>query len=222
MTNTGGTLHWALLQDERTTVTETHGRLPWPRPDELDPAAREVYNAIAGGPRASGPRLFRLSDDQGRLEGPFNSMLAAASVGMPLQDLGAAIRYRTALSQPIREVAILTVAAHHRCDFEWYAHEAVGRAAGLSDEVMAEIKAGRLPANLPAEERVTYQVCRRLLEDRALSDEVYADAVATLGTDRLIELVVLVGYYETLQLLIGATAAPLPDGVPPQFTAESA
>ncbi len=58
---------------------------------------------------------------------------------------------------------------------------------------------------------------RTLLVDRALPDDVYADAVSILGTVRLTELVVLVGYYETLQLLIGAWAAPLPAGVPPQF-----
>lgn len=198
-------------------MTLTHGRLPWPRPDELDSPARAVHEAIAGGPRASGPRLFRLSDDEGRLEGPFNSMLAAPSVGMPLQELGAAIRYRTSLTQPIREVAILAVAAHHRCDFEWYAHEAVGRAAGLSEATMAQIKAGQPPADVPDEERVTYRVCRSLLEHRSLPDEVYADAVAILGTVRLAELVVLVGYYQTLELLIGAFDAPLPAGVAPQF-----
>ena len=67
-----------------------HGRLPWPTPDELDEPRRAVYDAIAGGPRAAGPQAFRLTDDDGRLEGPFNAMLVSPGVGLALQELGAA------------------------------------------------------------------------------------------------------------------------------------
>lgn len=58
-----------------------HGLLPWPTPAELGTAATEVYSAITKGPRAAGPQHFRLSDPQGRLEGPFNAMVLAPSVG---------------------------------------------------------------------------------------------------------------------------------------------
>ena len=96
-----------------------HGRLEWPRPDELTPDSRAVYDAIAGGPRASAAKVFQMADEDGRLEGPFNAMLTAPALGMPLQELGASIRYRTSFTDRGREIAILAVAAHHACDYEW-------------------------------------------------------------------------------------------------------
>ena len=62
-------------------------------PRELDEEQRRLYRAITGGDRAQGPQFFRLTDDEGRLEGPFNAMLLNPSIGDALQRLGAAIRY---------------------------------------------------------------------------------------------------------------------------------
>jgi 4-carboxymuconolactone decarboxylase len=52
-----------------------------PTPDELDPAQRELYETITGGPRAAGPSPFALVDAAGRLNGPFNAMLLAPELG---------------------------------------------------------------------------------------------------------------------------------------------
>jgi len=64
--------------------------------------------------------------------------LLQPTLGGALQALGSAVRYDTALSDRAREVAILVVSVHWDSDFEWYAHEAVGRHAGLTaDELRA-------------------------------------------------------------------------------------
>jgi 4-carboxymuconolactone decarboxylase len=112
-------------------------------PSALDAEQRSLYDAIAGGRRAQGPQLFRLADAEGRLEGPFNAFLLQPRLGSALQALGASVRYDTGLGDRCREIAILVVAAHWRCDFEWYAHEAVGRAAGLGDAELAAVREGR-------------------------------------------------------------------------------
>lgn len=74
----------------RTTDPQRHGRLPWPTRADLDDGGQGVYDAIASGPRATGPQHFRLTDDAGRLEGPFNALLLAPRVGQAVQELGAA------------------------------------------------------------------------------------------------------------------------------------
>ena len=112
-------------------------------PSALDAEQRSLYDAIAGGRRAQGPQLFRLADPEGRLEGPFNAFLLQPRLGSALQALGASVRYDTGLDDRSREIAILVVAAHWRSDFEWYAHEAVGRAAGLGDAELAALREGR-------------------------------------------------------------------------------
>jgi alkylhydroperoxidase family enzyme len=194
-----------------------HGRVPWHDPAELDAERRAVYDEIAGGPRAAGPQAFRLTGPGGRLEGPFNAMLTAPGVGGPLQRLGAAIRYATGLPARWREIAILEVAAARRSDFEWYAHERVGRAAGLSDAELAALAAGLDEPSLAPAERTVRETVRALVTDRDLDDELYAQAAADLGAERLYELVVLVGYYDTLALSLRAFRTPLPEGEPPVF-----
>ncbi len=170
------------------------------RPDELTSEQRAVYDAIAGGPRAAGPRLFDLTDGEGRLEGPFNAMLLQPALGDAVQRLGSAIRYQGGLSGRARELSILLVAAHWQSPFEQYAHEHVGRHAGLTDtEIEAVRPGGELALDDPAE-IATVRVTRLLLDHRRLTDEEYAEAVAVLGPPTLFEITTLVGYYAMLAL----------------------
>ena len=199
-----------------------HGRLPWPTPEELDDARRAVYDAIAGGPRAAGPQAFRLTDPDGRLEGPFNAMLVSPGVGHALQDLGAAVRYRTSLSDRAREIAILALAALRRSDFEWYAHERVGRRAGLTDEELAALLAGADPASLSSDEALLLRTTRLLATAGDLDDGAFAAAEEELGREQLAELVVLVGYYDLLALSLRVWRTPLPAGESSPFSLESA
>ena len=118
-------------------------RIPKLDPSSLDDEQRSLYDAIAGGRRAQGPQLFRLADEEGRLEGPFNAFLLQPRLGSALQALGSSVRYDTGLDDRCREIAILVVAAHWRSGFEWYAHEAVARSAGLGDAELAAVRDGR-------------------------------------------------------------------------------
>lgn len=173
-------------------------------PDELDEAQRALRSAITGGPRSSGSQAFSLVAEDGSLVGPFGLMLHVPHLGQPLQELGAAVRYLTSFTDREREIAILTVASRLESDFEWWAHAQIGRAAGLSDEELDALAAGelaRVPGADPQE--VAVHEAARLLADRdPLDDDRYAALLAALGEQRLVELVVLTGYYATLASLL--------------------
>ena len=179
-------------------------------PESLDGDQRAVYEAIAGGRRAQGPQLFRLADDRGGLEGPFNAFLLQPRLGGPLQALGSAVRYQTSLSDRAREIAILIVSVHWRSAFEWYAHQAVGRHVGLTDEELSGLREGRVEA-LPADERVVARTTLLLAADGDLDDSAYDAAVDALGEDGLFELLTLVGYYGALALQLRVFRVPVPD-----------
>ncbi|WP_329296694.1 carboxymuconolactone decarboxylase family protein [Streptomyces pseudovenezuelae] len=169
-------------------------------PGELDEQQREVYRAVTGGPRAAGPQAFPLTDADGRLRGPFNAMLLSPPVGMAVQAVGAAVRYESVLSDRVREMAVLVVAAHWGSAFEWQAHEAVGRTRGLTEPELDALRAGGLPDLPDPAERAALHATATLTRSGALSDGAYEETVAAWGERGLFELTTLVGYYALLAL----------------------
>jgi 4-carboxymuconolactone decarboxylase len=186
-------------------------RLPDLTPAEMTDDQRAVHDAIASGPRAAGPQLFPLVDASGALTGPFGVMVHEPAIGAPLQELGSAIRYATGLTDRVREIAVLAVAAATGSAFELYAHTRVGRAVGLTDDELRALAEQAFAPSDPAE-AAAYDLCRRLLADRSrLTDAEYADLVGVLGTRTVTELVVLVGYYRTLAQLLDVFDVGIPN-----------
>ncbi len=169
-------------------------------PAELSDEQRELYDRILGGPRAAGPQHFPLTAADGSLVGPFDALLLSPAVGGALQDLGAAVRYRSGLTDRVREMTILLVAAHWDSAFERASHEAVARAAGLTDDELAALRRGEPPELTDAGEQAAVATVRSLLARGDLDDGEYADAVDRLGEPAVFELTTLIGYYATLAL----------------------
>lgn len=195
----------------------SNGRIPSPRPSELDSARRRLYEQITGGPRSSGPQLFQIADEDGRLQGPFNAMLLAPAVGEPLQRLGSAIRYESRLTDRAREIAILVLASERLSDFEWYAHRAVGRHVGLSESELEALRIGSLSESFDRQEQLVRSVVLELVRSRGITDDTFTDAKAVLGLELMMELVILVGYYDLLDLSMRVWQTPLPKGVQSPF-----
>jgi alkylhydroperoxidase family enzyme len=188
-------------------------RLPSLRPDELSEEQRDVYEAIVGGPRPGS--VFSFVDAEGRLLGPFNAMLYSPAVGDPLQELGAALRFRTSFTKREREIATLVVAAARRSEYEWYAHERIARGAGLTDAELTALRTGADPVLPDARERIVHEAARALAADGDLSAPMFAEATASLGRAAVVELVTLVGYYSALALQLRVFRVGVPDGETP-------
>jgi 4-carboxymuconolactone decarboxylase len=189
-----------------------HGRLPWYRPGELDDDQRRVYDRVTGGPRAQGPQAFELTDAEGRLEGPFNALLVLPTLGEALQEVGAQLRYASSLPPRAREVAILTAARAQRCSFEWWAHDRVGRQAGLTGDELGHLWAGRAAPSFDEVEVAVHELVTLLVADGEVSDADHARLVGHLGVPTAHELVTLVGYYDLLALSLRFWRTPLPAG----------
>lgn len=180
-------------------MADTTVRLPLLAPASLTDRQRVLYGDIADGPRAAGPQHFALKNPDGSLAGPFNALLLVPALGDAIQSLGAAVRYETSLSPRERELAILVVAAHWDCEFERHAHEAVGRAAGLTEVELAVTRAGGIPPLDDDHE----QLCTRLahaLTRGDVDDELWTDAARVVPIETVFELSTLVGYYALLAL----------------------
>lgn len=188
-------------------MTEPDGaaRLPRPRPDELDPAQRRLYDAIVSGPRArtANPPV----DEDGRLRGPFAAMLLSPVVGEALQGLGAALRFGSALSDRAREIATLLVARYCDSAYEWAAHSVLARGAGLTEDEIDALRSGRPEFDDDVEDLVA-RAAAAVLADGDLPDPLYAEAERVLGPGGIFDLVTLVGYYRLLAGVLATFRVP--------------
>jgi 4-carboxymuconolactone decarboxylase len=187
------------------------GRLPWLASADLDATQTALHESIAGGPRSQS-RAFPLADEEGRLYGPFNAMLHEPVVGAAVSELGVALRYRSLIPARMREVAINEVAATCRSEFEWFAHAAIARDLGISEEDLDAIRTGTEATGLEPDETLARHLAHELVTKRDLSDGDYEEGVARLGLEILVDLVFLVGFYATISTTLATFRVPLPPG----------
>jgi 4-carboxymuconolactone decarboxylase len=186
-------------------------RLPYLRYDDLDPDRRAVWDAVVGS------RGGDLVNADGGLIGPFNAFVHAPGVGERLTELGRVVRFETSIERRLSEVAIITVGARWKAEFEWWAHARMARRHGVADAVVDAIGRGQDPPFQMADERAVYQVARQLTERGQLDPGTYADAQRLLGDAGLVELVSLCGYYTLVSFLLNAFTVPLPPGAAPAW-----
>lgn len=187
------------------------GRLPLYDSEVLDPTQKELYDWLTdvAVPWAEAAR-FRASIEGGRLIGPFNPALLTPGISSAFMDLAVAERKHTSLSKRSREVIILTVGAVWQAPYELYAHCAVGRQVGLSDDEVRTLADGGRPESLTGAETVAHRVARALSIDHRLDEALYREADALLGAQGIMEAVVLTGLYHSVCAILNAFEIPAP------------
>jgi 4-carboxymuconolactone decarboxylase len=125
------------------------------------------------------------------------------------QQWAAAIREYD-LSAEVQQVAILTVGAAWRSDYEVYAHTAEARHAGVPEDAIDSIVAGQPPVGLSGPADVAHRLALALAVDHAVDDDLYAQAHEIFGTERLIALVNLIGRYMNTAAVLACFRVPAP------------
>lgn len=187
-------------------------RLPTLQPAGFTEAQRALFENITQGKRGQKSAADSFLNPEGGLRGPFNAMLYSPQLGNPCQQLGVAVRFESGLPPQMRELAILTVAAHWQAQYEWWAHEKIAREEGLDEAIIAGVKAGMLPDATPNELVTVHRFARELLDQRQVSDRQYGETSALLGDSRVVELVMLLGYYTLIAMTLNVFEVPLPAG----------
>jgi 4-carboxymuconolactone decarboxylase len=186
-------------------------RLPYLRYDDLDADRRAVWDGVVGSRGAD------LVNSDGGLIGPFNAFVHAPGVGRRLSSLGRVVRFETSIERRLSEVAIITVGARWKAEFEWWAHARMAREHGVAGEVVDAIGRGEEPPFAREDERAVYTVARQITIQGQLDGDAYAVAQQLLGDAGLVELVSLCGYYTLVCYLLNAFTVPLPPGATPAW-----
>jgi 4-carboxymuconolactone decarboxylase len=184
-------------------------RLPYLRYDELDADGQKVWDGLVGS------RGSYLVNEQGGLIGPFNAFVHAPGTGRRLSGLGATLRFETSIERRLSEVAIITVGAFWKAEFEWHAHSRMAREFGVPDAVVDAIGRGEEPPFERDDEAVMYGAARELVTAGRLAPATFEAARTLLGDAGVVELVSLCGYYSLISFLLNSLEVPLPDGAAP-------
>jgi 4-carboxymuconolactone decarboxylase len=178
-------------------------RLPRPKHEDLPPEAETAWKLSA--------------NPDGSLRGPHNALLYVPPISERVAELGDHLRNHGALSGPERELAIIATAREGEARFAWQAHEAAGRREGMRPEAIEVVRSlGPVDALTPREQLII-RVARSLAREHGLSDSLFEEARAEFGTERLVELVALCGYYRLVGYVLNAFQVDLPADAPPTF-----
>jgi 4-carboxymuconolactone decarboxylase len=163
------------------------------------------------------PHVRPLADDilkvsSAALGGPYNALLRSPDMARRCFDLLDYLRFRTSVDKRLNEFAILIQARLANAQYEWWAHEPIARRAGLPDEVIRDLRDGRRPASMQADERLVYDYCIQLSLEHRVPDALWSEAVALLGEQGVIDLTVLSGTYSMVSMLLNATQVGIPGG----------
>ncbi len=189
-------------------LPETMARLPQVSRDSLDAAGQRAFDTYVrpGTGYENGPR------------GPVAMWLHSPVLAEAIFDVRQRVRYGTKKDQRLTELIILSTAREIDHQYEWSAHEPLAQAAGLEQEIIEVIKyrknLGGLStiAGLGATERLLIQFTRELVSEEKVSSDTYAQAIEHFGSEGLMDIVGLIGYYNFVAMTLKAFDVQRPVG----------
>jgi 4-carboxymuconolactone decarboxylase len=188
---------------------------------ELSPATRPprfpqlTMQQLNEQQRPLGEQIMKVSSVG--LGGPYNPLLRSPVLGQRMFDLLHYLRWNTSVPLRLNEFAILITGRLWRSQVEWFAHAPLAIKAGLSPEIVADLKANRRPANMQPDEEVVYDFVMELSTKHQVSDETFGRAKDLLGEQQVVDLTVVAGTYVTIAMLLAMAEEGVPPGKEPPF-----
>jgi 4-carboxymuconolactone decarboxylase len=146
------------------------------------------------------------------LQGPYNPLLRSPKLGQLMYDLLYYLRWNSSLPNRLTEMAILIIGRLWTSNVEWYAHEPIARKAGLSDDIIASLKANQRPTQMQPDESALYDFVTELYAKHKVSDATFAKAKAQFTEQQIVDLTATAGTYVTIAGLLAMAEEPVPAG----------
>jgi 4-carboxymuconolactone decarboxylase len=146
------------------------------------------------------------------LGGPYNPLLRSPVLGQRMFDLLHYLRWETSVPLKLNEFAILIVGRQWRSQVEWFAHAPLAIKAGLSPDIVAELKAGKRPSNMSPEEATVYDFVTELTASHTVSNETFDHAKKLLGEQEIVDLTTVAGTYISIAMLLAMSEESVPPG----------
>lgn len=146
------------------------------------------------------------------LAGPYNPMMRSPVLGQKLFDLFAYLRWDTSVPTKLNEFAIIIIGRQWRSQVEWFAHAPLAQKAGLSPDIIADLKANKRPAKMAEDEAVVYDFVTELTTTKKVSDETYARAKKIFNDQQIVDLTAVAGNYVMVAMMLAMAEESTPPG----------
>jgi 4-carboxymuconolactone decarboxylase len=146
------------------------------------------------------------------LAGPYNPMMRSPALGQKLFDLFAYLRWDTSVPVKLNEFAIIIIGRQWRSQVEWFAHAPLAQKAGLSPDIIADLKANKRPANMAEDEATVYDFVTELTTTHKVSDATYARAKKIFNDQQIVDLTAVAGNYVMVAMLLAMAEESTPPG----------
>lgn len=177
-------------------------RLPPIPPDQLTAAQKQAMQEF---------KAARGVD----VSGPFVPLLRSPEVMNRARAMGDYLRYKSTLPPRLSEFLILITAREWSQNYEWEAHARLALQAGVGQDTVTAIAAGRRPDALTPDEALLYELATELHHHKGVSDETYGRVLARFGEQGVIDAVGITGYYTFIAMVLNTARTPLPPGRTP-------
>jgi 4-carboxymuconolactone decarboxylase len=140
----------------------------------------------------------------------FNNPGVAAKVGA----LGEQLRFHGVLPDNVRELVILRFAARQRSRYEWSHHQRPAKLAGISQDTIDTLTAGRIPDALPDASKAALEAVDAVVAKRSIPAQAQQRFVDAHGNAGIVELVALCGLYAIMSYTVTAFDIEVEEGLP--------
>jgi 4-carboxymuconolactone decarboxylase len=181
------------------TATSKEPRFPQLTMDQLDDKQKPL-----------GEQIMKVSSVG--LGGPYNPMIRSPVLGQRLYDLFYYLRWQTSVPTRLNEFAILIIGRQWRSQVEWFAHAPLAAKAGLSADVIAELKDGKRPSKMADDEALVYDFVTELTTTKKVSDETFARAKKVLNDQQIVDLTAVAGNYVMVAMMLAMAEETVPPG----------
>ena len=144
--------------------------------------------------------------------GPYNLLLRSPVLGQRLFDLFDYVRWNTSIDLRLNEFAILIVGRQWRSQVEWFAHVPIALKAGLSPDIIAELKASKRPSKMAEDEAMVYDFVTELTTTHRVSDETFARARKLFSDQQIVDLTAVAGNYVMVAMILAMAEQTVPPG----------
>jgi len=178
-------------------ATSKEPRFPQLTIDQLDAKQRPL-----------GEQIMKVSSVG--IGGPYNPLIRSPVLGQRLFDLWHYLRWETSVPTKLNEFAILIVGRQWRSQVEWFAHAPLAAKAGLSPEIIAELKANKRPSTMAEDEAMVYDFVTEITTNKKVTDETYARAKKIFNDQQIVDLTSLTGNYVMVAMLLAMAEETTP------------